>query len=364
MSTLRVMTPEDIPVAAALFQKTFRDPRAKAPASLERVLHELLFEHPEADPELPSRVFLGSDGAVAGFMGTLPLRMSYRGRKVRAAVPTSLSIDDPKRDRMAGLQLVRAFLSGPQDLSISEPISLAAQGMWEKLGGVCVPSESMEWLRIFRPCSLPLAQKGNSQPLRAAKAFARMLDRAAVKIAPGYLAPAIAARAVTRDAEATDGELFAAIADFKQTYALHPDWPDRSLKWMLAHAGQNATRGPVHRRIVFDAGDKKLGCYLYQGKPGGIAWTMQILAQPNAAGTVIDSMFAHAWKLGTVAIKGRTELRLLEPLMQRRCLFFRRHSAVAHSRDPELIAAVKAGEGITSGFATEAWLRLGGEHFH
>jgi hypothetical protein len=297
-------------------------------------------------------------------MGVLPMTMSYRGRKLRAAVPTSLSIDDPKRDKMAGVQLVRAFLSGPQDLSISEPISTPAQGLWEKLGGVCVPSESMEWLRVFQPCTLPLAQKGNSLPLRAAKGCAKALDLVARKVTGDYFAPGDNPRGVSRDADAKDDELFAAISEFKNTYALHPIWPGKVMKWMFDHTDQNGARGPLHRRIVYGPGNKALGCYLYQGRPGGIAWTMQLLARPNAIEPVLDAMFAHAWNLGAVAIKGRTELRLLDPLMRRKCLFFRRHSAVVHSRDPELVAAVKAGEAITSGFAAEAWLRLGGDHFH
>lgn len=358
------MTPEEIPVAAVLFQKTFGDPRVKAPVSLERVLHEVLFEHPEPDPELTPLVLTGDDGAMAGFVGVLPLSMSYRGRKVRAAVATSLCIDDPKRDKLAGVQLERAFLSGPQDISIGEPISLHAQGLWEKLGGICVSSESMEWLRVFKPCALPLAKKGNSLPLRAAKGIAKLLDMAAAKVTRGYFAPTPSPRGVSRDADASEEELFAAIAELKNFYALHPIWPEKVMRWMLAHADMNSARGPVHRRVVYGARNKLLGCYLYHGKPGGLAWTLQILARPGSIDAVIESMFANAWTMGAVAITGRTQLRLLTPLMQRQCIFIRRHSAIVHSRDAELIEAVKTGEAITSGFASEAWLRLGGDSFH
>jgi hypothetical protein len=88
-----------------------------------------------------------------------------------------------------------------------------------------------------------------------------------------------------------------------------------------------------------------------------------VLARSCAVEPVIDSMFAHAWRMGAVAIKGRTQLRFLDPLMRKNCFFFRRHSAIVHSRDPELIAAVKAGGAVTSGFAAESWLRLSGDRF-
>jgi hypothetical protein len=114
---------------------------------------------------------------------------------------------------------------------------------------------------------------------------------------------------------------------------------------------------------VFGRGDKPLGCYLYHGRPGQIAFVLQVLAHPAGLGAVLDSLFAHADAHGSVGIKGRTELRLLEPLLQRKCIFFRRHSAMMHSRDPALVEAVASGMAITSGLAAESWMRLCADEF-
>ena len=363
MSDLRACSAGDIPAVATLFQKTFRDPRKRAPASLENALRDVIFGHPEPDAELTSRVYVGGDGAVAGFMGVLPLSMSFRGRKVRAAVPHSLAVDDPKKHPLAGAKLVRGFLSGPQDISMSEPINGIAQSLWEKLGGVCVPSESMEWMRVFRPFGLALSMLGNSLPVRMARPGVRLFDSIADKVSRRAFSAGTAPRSFHRDEDVSDEVLIAHIPEFASAYALHPVWPDATMKWMLNHASHNAARGPLYRRMVYGAGDAPLGCYLYHGRPGGIAWMLQVLARNDAVEPVIDSMFAHAWRMGAVAIKGRTQLRFLDPLMRRNCFFFRRHSAIVHSRDPELIAAVKAGGAVTSGFAAESWLRLSGDRF-
>src|SRR5256885_632572 len=118
MSEIRPCLAEDIPAVADLFQKTFRNARLPAPAVLRSVLRELFFEHPWRDPELPSRVS-EADGKVIGFIGLLPVHMTFRGRKLRAAVPSSIMVDEPEKHPLAGAKLVRAFLNGPQDLSFS-----------------------------------------------------------------------------------------------------------------------------------------------------------------------------------------------------------------------------------------------------
>ena len=132
-----------------------------------------------------------ADGKVIGFIGVLPVHMSFRGRKLRAAVPSSIMVDDPQKHPLAGAKLMRAFLNGPQDLSFSEPISPLAQTMWEKAGGETAPSESMEWLRILRPAGLALAFAAGPVPMLGAfRPLARLIDRSmerrgSFKVEPG-----------------------------------------------------------------------------------------------------------------------------------------------------------------------------------
>jgi len=360
MSEIRACRLDDIPVVAEIFQRTFRDAREPAPPALQAVLRELFFEHPWQDPELPSRVS-EADGKVNGFIGVLPVRMSFHGRKLRAAVPSSIMVDDPHKHPLAGAKLVRAFLNGPQDLSFSEPISPLAQSMWERMGGETAPSESMEWLRILRPAGLALAFARERAPmLGALRPLARLIDR--VLEHRGSFATAALANGFS-DADVDDESLSAIVAELADTYSLHPDWDARVLHWQLSHAAANATRGALHRRAVYDRGGRPVGCYVYHGHPGRMAWTLLVLARPEAVDPVLDSLLAHGASQGAVAIKGRTQLRLLDPLLRRHAFFFRRHSAAAHSRDRALLAAIRAGDAVTSGLAAESWTRLIGDSF-
>src|SRR5262249_26737207 len=147
---VRPCTPDDMPAVAGLFQRTFRDARVAAPASLTSYLRELYLAHPWCDPALASKVFV-ADGAGHGFIRILPLRLAFRGATLRAAVAGSLMVENPEENPLAGARLFRAYLSGPQDVSLSDSANAVSIGMWERLGGKIVPTQSMEWVRAFRP---------------------------------------------------------------------------------------------------------------------------------------------------------------------------------------------------------------------
>ncbi|MEJ1160196.1 hypothetical protein [Prosthecomicrobium sp. N25] len=353
MGEIRACTAEDIPAVAALFQKTFVDARRPVPAGLADCIRGLLFGHPDFDPEIASRVLV-EDGRVVGFAGVVPLRMWFRGRRLRAAVPTSLSVEDPQRRPLAGAKLVRAFLQGPQDLSISEPTNVQAQKLWVALGGETVTAESMEWLKVLKPAGLAVALAADALPAaRFARPAARLVDRFA-----GRFVGAVPARPAGLAVEATDDGGFAtAVADAMETYALRPDWPSDSFAWQLSHAAGNRSRGPLRRLVMRDGKGRVAGAALYQGAPGGVGWVLQLLARPEAARAVLAALMADAAAAGCVAVKGRTQARLLDGLLDAGALLFRRHTSMVHARDPEIAAAVRAGEAITSGFAGEAWMR-------
>jgi hypothetical protein len=364
MSEIRPCTREDIPAVAGIFHRTFRNNHNPPPRSLELCLNEILFDHPWFDPELPSRVFVTPEGKVGGFMGTVALHMSYRGKAVRAAVPTSLAVENPARYPLAGARLVRAFLSGPQDLSISEPANALSQGLMTRLGAEQVPSESMEWLRIFEPGGFALSLLGDHPAARIAAPLFRLGDRLVRRtIAGDMIRLPSGPPSFAHDADVSDEALLAYLPELTTGYELRPDWDPAAFKFVLGHAARNEARGTLYRRVVFGKDMKPIGCYVYHGRPGRVAFVLQVLSRPGAVDAVLDSLFAHSLGNGSVAVKGRTEQRLLDPLLRRGALFFRRHSSLVHSRHRELVEAVRAGTAVTGGLAGESWMRLCGDRF-
>ena len=359
---VRACTPDDMPAVAGLFQRTFRDARVPAPASLTRYLRELYFEHPWRDPALTSKVFV-TDGAVRGFIGILPLRLAFRGATLRAAVAGTLMVEKPQENPLAGARLLRAYLSGPQDVSLSDSANPVSRGMWERLGGKTVPTQSMEWVRAFRPFATAVALAAEIVPTaRFARPIGAVADRTAGLFSRDLfgLQPIETA---AQDSEPTDDELVRAIPELASACEIRPAWDAATLRWMLAHAANKNRHGPMVRRIVRGKDGRALGCYIYYGRRGGVGWVLQLMARPDAIGPVLDHLFACAFARGCVAVRGRSQACLLDPLQRRQCLFFHRSAMVVHAHDAGLVAAIRRGEGLVTGLSGDAWTRLIGDTF-
>jgi hypothetical protein len=359
---IRACTPDDIPAVAGLFWRTFRDARRPAPASLISYLRELYFAHPWRDPDLAAKVFV-ADGAVRGFIGILPQRLTFRGRILRTAVAGSLMVENPQENPLAGARLLRAYLSGPQDVSLSDSANPVSCGMWERLGGKTVPAESMEWVRPFRPFATALALGAEfAPPMRfawpiaaAADGIAGFVNRDLLRLKP--------AETAAHETEASEDELIRLIPELAAAYKVRPAWEPATLRWILAHAAEKNRHGSMVRRIVQGKDGRPLGCYIYYARRGGVAWVLQLLARPDALEPVLDNLLASALAHGCVAVRGRTQTRLLDALQRRQCIFFHRSATVVHSHDAELVAAIRGGEALVTGLSGDAWTRLIGDTF-
>ena len=110
----------------------------------------MLFNNPRRDPELPSWV-AEEDGRISGFYAVMPRRMSLRGRPVRVAVGCQFMVDPHKRDSITALQLAKAFVSGPQDLTLADGANDLSRRMWMGIGGTVPLLYSLHWTRPLRP---------------------------------------------------------------------------------------------------------------------------------------------------------------------------------------------------------------------
>lgn len=361
-ASIRPCTVADMPAVAAMFQKNFRSERHPAPAELTTYLRELFLDNPDHDPDLASRVFVDGDGTVSGFIGILPARMTVNGRPIRAAIAGSFMVDRPEANPLAGARLLRAYFAGPQDLSISESANPVSQAMWSRLGARVAGHYSMEWLRVLRPAGFAVAMAAESVAwTRYGAPVARLVDRAAAGLNALALdgQPAHGMRAADVDSAAM-AEMLPGLAS---TFALRPDWSAQQLAWRLDHARLKERHGPRFLRVVSGRSGAPLGCYAYYGRPGGIAWVLQVLAREKDYGAVVDDLLRHAEDQGCVAVRGKMCAGLGEALLTRRCLYFHRSSTVFRTTDPEVSAALNSGEALVTGLAGESWTRLIGHVF-
>lgn len=361
---VRDLEPEDLPSVAKLFQKTFRKSETLQPSMIQ-YLREVFFDHPWYDEEIRSKVFVDAREQVEGFVGVFPSRLELDGRPVRAAFAGSMMVDRHEQNPLAGARLLRAFLSGPQDISLTETANSLALGMWQKLALPLDIAYSLNWLRILRPAgtAIQVAERGlkAARLLRPVASFTdSMVERGGLK---AFRAPALAGAGRVNFWDASRDEFADAVLKLGELFPLRPQWDRASLDWFMDHAQEKRQFGKPCWRIAESRSGQLVGCYAYYGRPGGIAWLLQALCAPTAAGELVDDLFAHADAAGCVAIRGAGHPWLTPELISRKTLFYGRAFFVAHAKDKSLLEPIKSGQGLISGLAGENWTRLIGDDF-
>lgn len=361
---VRDLRREDLPAVGRLFQKTFRG-SGDTPSSLTGYLREIFFEHPWYEEDLASKVFVDAAGGIAGFVGVFPARMELDGRPLRGAFAGSMMVDRPEQNPLAGARLLRAFLAGPQDISLTETANPVALGMWQKLGLPLDMAYSLNWLRPFRPVSAALdAAERSFGAVRLLRPIGRLADNVAERTRLSSLrAPQM--REIRRSGfrDATREEFAAAILDLAAGFPLRPRWDPQSLDWFMEQAERKRDFGPCVWRIGQSRGGEIIGCYAYHGRPGHIARLLQALCTPAHAGDLVDDLFTHADAAGCAGIRGGGHPWLAPELLARKTMFYGRSFFVAHARDRALLQPVEAGRALISGLAGESWTRLVGDRF-
>ncbi len=367
MSEIRPLAHADIDEISRLFLEVLIGSPEPATPSLRECLAELFLDGAFADPEIPSRVFIDAGGTIGGFIGVTSLPLALGDRSLRAAVCGALMVKDRQANPFAGPRLMKTALAGPQDLTLSETATETSMAMWRQLRGETLPAYSLDWIRIISPAryGLHLMTKRARlarllQPL--AEAADRLIRRGGNSArhrwsnVPSEFSPSAALTV-----EDTDDATFGAIvADLVAGYALRPAWTDAQFAAVMESLRQKADWGWTARRVVKDRSGKPLGAFIHYTRPGGVARVLQILAAPGREDAVFDCLLADAGRAGATALHGRSQPRLFEMLMRRRCMLFNNDWSVVHSSDPEVLAAFRRGDAFFNGLAGEHWMPLSG----
>jgi hypothetical protein len=364
MGGVRAFGREDTEVVAGLFMRLFRHGRRDPPPELAAYLAAIFLDHPWRDPDLESLVYVAPDGVVRGFIGLLPLRMRLGGRQLRAAVGSSLMVDGAAGDPLAGARLMRAFLQGPQDLTLGEATADVTRRMWMTLGGRTLPQRSLAWTRILRPAGFAADIAARRVPaIGALRVLAGPLDRMLGRWRGGAGEVAAYGAPVAPQARGTDvapEDLAAVIPGALQRYTLRPDFELPVLRWLLSHAARKELRGAPVARVVMGRLGRPVGGWLGHLRPRGVLQVMQVFAPPSEAEAVLDDILAEGIRAGAVAVSGPAQPELMDALQLRGCFFRHAGFSLVHARDAAVMEALQRSDAFFGGIAGEVWIRLSG----
>ena len=359
MSMIRPFDESDLSAVAGLHRRLY--PRNPFPEEdLRAYFRRIFFENPWYDPSFPSLVSEDSAGRVIGFLGVMQRRMVFQGRPIRVAVSAQLLVDPASRSSLAGVQLLQKFFQGPQDLFITDGANDTARSLWEALGGKTSLLYSMDWTRPLRPGRYVTFLMRKRIPLGSlvARPATALLDIFATRVAGSHfrLKPQNSAE------ELTTQVMLEKLPTLAGRLSLRPDYDSHSLAWLVEEATRKKSHGAFRKVLVRDEKGEVLGWYLYYVCRGGISQVLQFNANKNTVEAVLQHLFYHAWKEGSLAVCGRLEPRFLEELSSNRCLIQRSSSwTLVHSRNAELLQAIDRGDAFLTRLEAEWWMRfLGG----
>jgi hypothetical protein len=357
VSPIRALERVDLPEVAELYELVARSGRSDPPPGLAPYFERTFLDQPWADPDIPSLVHTDPDGRIVAFQGSSVRRARFDGRPIRIACAGPLVAHPEARHQAVGALLVRAYLAGPQDLTITDGATLQMGSIWTLLGGDMAHLQCIHWTRVLRPwrfatdrlvrARAPKFAARHSVPMAAVDA----LTTRSVKFFSGPSA------ANVRPDELTPSALVEYLPLVADRVRLHVAYDQPYLEWLWRELAEVSTRGTLIARLIREPdGERALGWYVYFLQPGGTAQVLQIAAADRAVGLVIDHLLHHAWAGGAAAVQGRVEPRLLQWLAQRRCLMTYAGESLVHSRDQEILGAIASGGSLLTRLDGEWWM--------
>jgi hypothetical protein len=356
MGAIRPLERDDISEAASLYERVARSGSSTPPSGLIRYFERTFLDYPWADPEIPSLVYVDDDGGVAGFLGSSVRRLVFDGSPIRLGVSGQLVTDPGVRNRAVGAFLMKEYMNGPQELTLTDTASATVRRIWEGIGGQALSLCCVGWVRVFRPVRL------------AADVFDRRgtLTTLAARGRPVWsgvdAALGLVARPVLRPTDELPGEVETltpqALAEHVQTVTaslrLRPEYEDEVFgRWLLAAIDE--IPGTLVARLV-RTGGRVRGWFVYVRR-GDVAYVLQVASDGRSMDDVLDHLFHDAWSSGVAAVQGRVEPHLLEPLSRRRAMFHASgYVALIQSRDPQLLHAIEAGQALLTRLEGEWWM--------
>ena len=365
MPGLRPFIENDVSPVADLIWKVLHERKGPAPSTLHTHLGELFLRNPWLDEGIVSNVFEDSQGKIAGFFGALPRRMTLQGNVIRLAFGSNFVMDPESRVSMAAIQLVKAFVRGTQDISITDSANEMSRQLLRSLGFGVVPIYSLQWARPLRPSRYAINTMSRMTKNRTvarmgsiAKPFCSLADAMATGM--GF-SPFRQTRVGIAD-EGLDVEThLECLARIPSKQFLLPEYDRQSLDWVLNFIAKRKVFGEMRKAVVRSKEGKIVGWYIYAIGSSGVGEVFQIGAESPSIGIVLDHLFQDAWGHGLIGLHGRMEPQFMQELTARSCFFFRHGSwTLAQSKRPELLSLLQSGTAFFSRLDGEWSLRHGG----
>jgi hypothetical protein len=339
MATIRPIERGDLPAVSALVAAELPGWRGDA-ASLERIL----VDHPCAPEELPSLVAV-EGGDIIGSIGAQARPVVFDDRRLTGISVSHLVVSRRARGGAAGALLVRQLLAGGQDLTWTDSGTPGVVRIWGVFGATVDHARTANWMLVLRPAAwaarfaravLPGNNRYTALPVQAVPLQAvgrHIAGRAFLPLPAGVSGH-----------EASPRELCELPPQTAKSARLRVAHDPAYLAWVFAHL--ETLGAPVVRRLVRRDG-APIGWYAYLQKPV-VGRVIHLAAAPKDSHDVFGEMLADARGRGVMALSGRLDPHLDEPVRMRFAALGLGQRPLLHARDPEIRATYGSSASLIS----------------
>ena len=351
---IRPAVDEDLEEICALDARVYAEHRL-TPARVG-FMRDVLFTHPWRTDRLSSLVYEDAEGRIRGFLGIMPRRMVLNDQPLLAGISHRFMVDPEVRGSLAALGLMKTFLAGDHDLSITEPENDAARRIWLRYGGFAVESQSFQWTRPVRPVGWAAQFAQDRLPAAARGVVAGIAAGVDHVVGIGGLRPDSPGEPSD---DLTPETMCQVIADVSRRFAVRPAYGVAELRWFLERLKGKRGRGELRGRLVGSSGGDPNGFYLYYVRPGGTGLVVQICARADRIKGVWRHLVHDAWRTGTVALRGKYDA-MVSAVSDRSLLVKRaRHTFLLHTRNPDVERAILRGDAFLTRLEGEGGIPFG-----
>jgi len=349
--SIRTLQHEDLPAAARLCARVEGWDIAGREAALVDYFADIALDGPLADPAVPSLVYDDGNRGITGFILSQSRPFSGPDGPLKMACSGPL-VADPDAGRGIGALLLKRYLAGAQDFTVTDNATDEVMVMWKALGGSVNTTASVGWTRLLGPASVAIGfarrRRGVYEP--PALGLIGTVDR----VVGGPLRP----QRPTGTIEPLDpGTAVELLMGMRRHFPIRPAYGDGQLRWLLDRLDGSLVRGEVVARLVRAPGGRALGWYVMSAAPRGVAQALQVVAAPADCDVVIDHLFAHAAEIGAAEVRGRLEPHLFPSLRERRHTTVRTDWSLVAARDGALLGSILGGGALLTRLDGEWWMQ-------
>lgn len=351
---VRALVEDDLEQVADLWWKFLRRHTGSAPNLVRSYLQELYFgSHSWSRNAPPSLVYESEHGRIAGFMGVVRRDMTFRGRSLCVTYGGNFVVDPAARATPAGLELLKAYIAGSQDLSLADSANENSRLLIEQLGFQTLVPFSVHWARPLQLTRYALhaamsvtARRVATTLKNASKPLCVLLDGIFNQL---RLNPFLPAKPLLQGSELDVETLLLCLSEFRGDEALYPEYTLDTLAGLLSFMQRMHPRQSLRKMLLRDERGAMVGWYLYYLQAGAVAQVVQIGGKREFTKDVLDHLFNDALQHGAIAVHGVMRSDFMPEFSEKKC-FFTCHNGwtLAYSRNPDLLDALHRGDASLS----------------